>query len=58
MQVIRRDNPLRSPGLTLGQRLSYLYSLGAWFDSWRTLGLILLPVVVLLTGQFPLSAPP
>jgi cellulose synthase (UDP-forming) len=58
MQVIRRDNPLRGPGLTLRQRLAYAYSLGAWFDSWRTIGLALLPVVVLLTGRFPLSAPP
>ena len=58
MQVIRRDNPLTGPGLTLGQRLAYLYSLGAWFDAWRTLGLAVLPVVVLLTGRFPLSAPP
>lgn len=58
MQVLRQDNPLCGPGLTLGQRLAYAYSLGAWFDAWRTLGLAVLPVVVLLTGRFPLSAPP
>ena len=58
MQVLRQDNPLFGEGLTLGQRLAYAYSLSAWFDAWRTLGLALLPVVVLLTGQFPLSAPP
>ena len=58
MQVLRRSNPVFGPGLRLGQRLAYLYSLSAWFDSWRTLGLALLPVVVLLTGSAPLQAPP
>jgi cellulose synthase (UDP-forming) len=58
MQVLRQDNPLFGRGLTLGQRLAYGYSLSAWFDAWRTFGLALLPVVVLVTGQFPLSAPP
>lgn len=58
MQVLRHDNPLTAPGLTLRQRLSYVYSLSAWFDSWRTLGLALVPVAVLVTGHFPVQAPP
>ncbi|SFL88664.1 glycosyltransferase [Geodermatophilus ruber] len=58
MQVLRVDNPLTTPGLTLAQRLSYAYSLSAWFDSWRTLGLALLPVAVLATGLFPVSTDP
>ncbi|SNR54921.1 cellulose synthase (UDP-forming) [Blastococcus mobilis] len=58
MQVLRHDNPLTSSGLTLGQRLGYIYSLSAWFDSWRTLGLALVPVAVLLTGLFPVEARP
>jgi cellulose synthase (UDP-forming) len=58
MQVLRHDNPLTAPGLTLRQRLGYLYSLSAWFDSWRTLGLALVPVAVLVTGVFPVDAPP
>jgi cellulose synthase (UDP-forming) len=58
MQVLRMDNPLTGPGLTVAQRLSYVYSLSAWFDSWRTLGLALLPVAVLTTGMFPVSADP
>jgi cellulose synthase (UDP-forming) len=58
MQVLRHDNPLTSSGLTVRQRLSYLYSLMAWFDSWRTLGLALVPVAVLLTGMFPVDADP
>lgn len=58
MQVLRHDNPLSASGLTLRQRLGYLYSLSAWFDSWRTLGLALIPVVALVTGLFPVAAPP
>jgi cellulose synthase (UDP-forming) len=58
MQVLRQDNPLTASGLTLRQRLGYLYSLSAWFDSWRTLGLALVPVAVLVTGLFPVDAPP
>ncbi|GAB3350924.1 glycosyltransferase [Modestobacter lapidis] len=58
MQVLRYDNPLTSRGLTWSQRISYAYSLSAWFDSWRTLGLALLPVAVLATGLFPVTASP
>jgi cellulose synthase (UDP-forming) len=58
MQVLRHDNPLTARGLAVRQRLGYLYSLSAWFDSWRTLGLALVPVVMLLTGLFPVDAPP
>ncbi len=58
MQVLRNDNPFTVGGLTLRQRLGYLYSLAAWFDSWRTLGLALVPVAVLLTGVFPVDARP
>ena len=58
MQVLRHDNPLTVRGLTLRQRLGYLYSLSAWFDSWRTLGMALVPVAVLFTGLFPVDARP
>ncbi|CCG04501.1 glycosyltransferase [Blastococcus saxobsidens] len=58
MQVIQHDNPLTATGLTLRQRLGYLYSLSAWFDSWRTLGMALVPVAVLVTGLFPVEASP
>jgi cellulose synthase (UDP-forming) len=58
MQVLRHDNPLTATGLTLRQRLGYVYSLSAWFDSWRTLGMALVPVTVLATGLFPVAAPP
>lgn len=56
MQVLRTENPLIVPGLTLGQRLGYASTLLGWFDSWRTLGFLLLPPAVLLSGQIPILA--
>ena len=56
MQVLRVENPLLVSGLTLGQRLGYASTLLGWFDSWRTLGFLLLPPAVLLTGQIPILA--
>jgi cellulose synthase/poly-beta-1,6-N-acetylglucosamine synthase-like glycosyltransferase len=58
MQVLRRENPLFVSGLTLRQRLAYAATLLGWFDAWRSLGYILLPVVVLLTGAVPIRADP
>lgn len=58
MQVLRQDNPVTASGLTVRQRLGYVYSLSAWFDSWRTLGMTLVPVATLVTGLFPVEAPP
>jgi cellulose synthase (UDP-forming) len=57
MQVLRLDSPLVGSGLTFMQRVSYLDTLLGWFDSWRTLGLLLLPPLTLLTGGVPVSAP-
>jgi cellulose synthase (UDP-forming) len=56
MQVLRVENPMVVSGLTLGQRLTYAATLLGWFDSWRTLTYLLLPVAVLLTGTVPLRA--
>ncbi len=56
MQVLRIENPLVVPGLSIGQRLSYAATLLGWFDAWRTLGFLLLPPLVLLTGQTPILA--
>ncbi len=53
MQVLRRENPLTGPGLTLAQRLCYAATLLGWFEAWRTLAYVLLPVVVLTTGVSP-----
>jgi len=57
MQVLRADNPLTIPGLTVAQRLAYAFTLLGWFDAWRSLGYLLLPVAVLLTGAVPIRAP-
>jgi cellulose synthase (UDP-forming) len=56
MQVLRTENPLIVSGLTIGQRLGYAATLLGWFDSWRTLGFLALPPLVLLTGQIPIIA--
>jgi cellulose synthase (UDP-forming) len=56
MQVLRTENPLFVSGLTLPQRLGYAATLLGWFDSWRTLGLLILPPLVLLTGEVPILA--
>jgi cellulose synthase (UDP-forming) len=57
MQVLRRENPLFGRGLTVAQRLAFLTTLFGWFDSWRTLAFILIPLVVVATGAVPISAP-
>jgi len=56
MQVLRKENPMFVPGLTLGQRLSYSATLLGWFDAWRSLGYLLLPMIVIATGAVPIKA--
>jgi cellulose synthase/poly-beta-1,6-N-acetylglucosamine synthase-like glycosyltransferase len=59
MQVLAsRDNPLVTPGLRPTQRLAYLSTLLGWFDAWRSLGYLLLPPAVLLSGASPILAEP
>lgn len=57
MQVLRGENPATVSGLSMMQRVSYLSTLCGWFDSWRTLGYVMLPAVVLLTAGTPIAAP-
>jgi len=56
MQVLRKENPLFVPGLRLGQRLAYAATLLGWFDAWRTLGYLILPIAVVATGGVPITA--
>lgn len=57
MQVLAsRDNPFFTPGLRPTQRLAYATTLLGWFDAWRSLGYLLLPPAVLLTGASPILA--
>jgi cellulose synthase (UDP-forming) len=59
MQVLAsRDNPLFTPGLRPAQRLAYATTLLGWFDAWRSLGYLLLPPAVLLSGASPIHADP
>ncbi len=58
MQVLRHENPLFVSGLSLPQRLSYAATLLGWFDAWRSLGYLLLPIAVLLTGAVPIRTDP
>jgi cellulose synthase (UDP-forming) len=57
MQVLRTDNPLTVRGLTWPQRLSYAFTLFGWFDAWRSLGYLLVPIAALFTGAIPIRAP-
>ena len=57
MQVLRRERPLSGSGLTFGQRLGYATTLWGWFDAWRSLGYIVLPIAVIATGAIPIAAP-
>ena len=57
MQVLRIENPAVVSGLRPMQRVSYLATLLGWFDAWRTLGYLLAPMAVLLTGAVPVTAP-
>lgn len=56
MQVLRTENPMLAPGLTLVQRIAYGATLLGWFDAWRTLGFLVLPPLVLLSGAVPIKA--
>lgn len=58
MQVLRIRHPLTGPGLSARQRLGYAGTLLGWFDAWRTLGYLVLPVAVLVTGALPIRADP
>ncbi len=56
MQVLRCENPAYVSGLSFQQRVSYLGPLLGWFDSWRSLGYLLAPMAVLITGAVPVRA--
>lgn len=57
MQVLRLENPLFGRGLKAGQRIAFMATLFAWFDSWRMLGYMVLPIAVVATGASPIAAP-
>lgn len=57
MQVLRLENPLFGQGLTFGQRAAFMTTLFAWFDSWRMLAYMVIPIAVIVTGASPIAAP-
>jgi cellulose synthase (UDP-forming) len=56
MQVLRQENPAWVSGLRPMQRVSYLATLLGWFDAWRSLGYLLVPMAVLTTGAVPIRS--
>ncbi len=56
MQVLHEERPITGPGLGFAQRVAYASTLLGWFDSWRTLGYLLVPPAVLFTGAVPIQA--
>lgn len=57
MQILRLEHPLTGRGLSMTQRLAYASTILGWFDAWRSLGYVLLPLVVLTSGANPIHAP-
>jgi cellulose synthase (UDP-forming) len=57
MQILRLEHPFTRRGLSLSQRLAYAATILGWFDAWRTLGYVLLPLVVIFSGTIPIHAP-
>ncbi len=56
MQLLHLEHPLTRPGLTPPQRIAYAATILGWFDAWRTLGYVLLPLAVVFTGASPIHA--
>lgn len=56
MQLLHTEHPLTGKGLSLTQRIAYGSTLFGWFDAWRTLGYVLIPLAVLMTGASPIQA--
>jgi cellulose synthase (UDP-forming) len=56
MQLLRTERPLSGPGLTLPQRIAYASTLFGWFDAWRSLAYVTVPLLVMATGAVPIRA--
>ena len=55
VQILRRDNPMKKAGLSLGQRLSYTASVAYVFEYIPKAIYLLTPVVALFLGALPMS---
>jgi cellulose synthase (UDP-forming) len=56
MQLLRYEHPLSRQGLHSSQRIAYAATLLGWFDAWRSLGLVLVPLAVMFSGANPIHA--
>jgi cellulose synthase (UDP-forming) len=56
MQVWRQEGIVFTRGLSLGQRISYLATMLAYFEGWQRAIFFLSPVIVLTTGVMPILA--
>jgi cellulose synthase (UDP-forming) len=56
IQVFLRENPLLVPGLTVGQRLMYLGTMGSYFSGFFSPVFLLAPVLYLFFGLLPVRA--
>jgi cellulose synthase (UDP-forming) len=56
MQVWRQEGIVFARGLSLGQRVSYLATMLAYFEGWQRAIFFLSPVIVLTTGVMPILA--
>ena len=57
MQVLHLEHPMTGSGLSIQQRIAYAATLLGWFDAWRTLGFVLVPMAVVFSGANPIAAP-
>ena len=56
LSIIRHDNPLTIPGLTLTQRIHYTGSMLGWTSGIQRLVIYATPILMLLTGHAPVNA--
>ena len=56
MGILRVESPLIASRLRWDHRLAHSAALLAWFDAWRWLAIIVLPIAILLTSANPIQA--
>ncbi len=56
LQVLLRENPLRLPGLRLGQRLMYLATMWSYLSGFAAVVYLAAPVIFLCFGVLPVTA--
>jgi len=57
MQILRKENLITDKRLTRSQRLSYFGGIFGWFQGWYQLVFLSVPLITVLTGALPMSAP-